>query len=153
MVPTHGLPFLMREGLEVCVVPPQLTGPRWRKVRSVANDSLVTLCGVSTLDEASKLVGKSILVRTDDLPHAWELGDVDALVGREVRDERYGELGRIASVMRTPAHDVWVVEGDYGEVLVPVTEPIVVGWGQDGPLEVNVPRGLVGTEALGEAAP
>ena len=48
-VPVHGLPSLMRKGLEVAVVPPPLKGPRVRSVASADDGDrgqLVRLAGV-----------------------------------------------------------------------------------------------------------
>ena len=70
--PVHGLPSLVREGLEVAVLPPDLRGPRWRTVTSVAGDArsgrLVALSGVGDVSSAEALVGKVLLARERDLP-------------------------------------------------------------------------------------
>lgn len=147
MVPTHGLPLLLREGLAVVPVPPALKGPRSHTVVSCSDargGQLVLFDGVTSIGEAAKLVGKTLLARVEDLPRDYALHDVDALVGREVHDTSYGPLGFIAEVMRGPANDVWVVRGKRGEVLVPVVEHMVRRWEQDGPVVVELPPGLVG---------
>lgn len=152
-VPAHGLPLALHVGLEVALVPPALKGPRWRTITSCENSpsgQLVGFSGVCNLDGSSKLVGKAVLARMEDLPADLFLHDVDALVGREVEDERLGLLGTVVEVMRGPAQDVWVVDGPYGEVLIPVVEAIVGRPDANGaydaartPLRVSVPRGLV----------
>lgn len=146
MVPTHGLPLLLREGLVVVPVPPALKGPRSLTVRGCADGSagqLVSFEGVCSIGEAAALVGKNLLARVDDLPSDLELHDADALVGREVVDVAYGPLGAICEVMRGPANDVWVVRGARGEVLVPVVEHLIRQWEPDSPVVVELPRGLV----------
>ena len=40
----------------------------------------------------------------------------------KVIDERYGSLGVLKSIIETPANDVWVVLGKFGEVLIPVVD-------------------------------
>ena len=40
----------------------------------------------------------------------------------KVIDERYGDLGILQDVIKTPANDVWVLNGKYGEVLIPLTD-------------------------------
>ena len=150
MVPAHGLPLLLRQGLEVVVVPPRLKGPRTHVVRSCTNSAtgqLVALSGVDALEEASKLVGRTVLAREADLPEGYALHDVDALLGREVADERYGLLGSVAEVMRGPTQDVWVVRGPHGEVLVPVVDEVVLDYQSD-PMRVALPGGLVGEGEL-----
>ena len=146
-VPVHGLPPLLRDGLEVYVVPPALKGPRSRVVRSARGDEagmLASLSGVDDLDAAERLVGRTLLARWDDLPHGFELHDPDALVGKAVKDSRLGDLGSITEVMRGPANDVWVVDGPKGEVLLPVIDEVVSSVPAAGPIQVSVPEGLIG---------
>lgn len=145
-VPVHGLPLVLHEGLDVTVVPPRLKGPRQRMVVSCSGDEagqLVRLSGVDDLGAASELVGRTLLVAEGDLPEWFALHDVPTLIGREVRDERLGDLGTIGEVMRGPANDVWVVEGPLGEVMVPVVEAYVVELPSDGDIVVSLPASLV----------
>lgn len=145
-VPVHGLPSLVREGLEVAVVPPALRGSRWHTVRSCTGDdrqgSLVALSGVSELGAAEELVGRFLLARVADLPVDLPLHDAGRLVGRTVRDGATGDEGRIAEVLRGPANDVWVVRGEKGELLLPVIDQVVSEVPETGAIEVRVPAGL-----------
>ncbi len=148
MVPAHGLPLLLRKGLEVVVVPPRLKGPRVHVVSKCVDSptgQLVLLSGVETLQQASELVGRTVLAREADLPKDYALHDVDALLGCEVEDAHHGLLGRIEEVMRGPTQDVWVVLGPYGEVLVPVVDEVVIDFRSD-PVRVDLPEGLVDEE-------
>ena len=145
-VPVHGLPPMLREGLEVAPVPPALKGPRTLRVLEAdlgRSGQLVALEGVSGIGEAERLVGRVLLARVDDLPEGFEARDVDALLGRDVVDEKSGLLGQITEVMVGPANDVWVVEGPFGEVLLPVVESVVVEVSAEGPVRVRVPDGLL----------
>ena len=145
-VPAHGLPASLCPGLVVAIVPPPLKGPRRLEVLSCKGGDLgqlVRFGGVSDLDGASRLVGKTVLARVSDLPQELGLHDVDALMGREVADCRLGSLGRVHEVMRGPANDVWVVQGPYGEVLVPVVESMVSEFGPTGTIFMDLPAGLV----------
>lgn len=63
-------------------------------------------------------------------------------MGREVVDERLGLLGQIEEVMVGPANDVWVVQGELGETLVPVVEEMLRGVDEDGVIYVSIPVGL-----------
>lgn len=145
-VPAHGLPPLLHANLEVFLVPPSLKGPRCHVVRGcvgTGDAQLVSFGGVDSLDAASKLVGRTVLARVSDLPADALLHDVDAWLGRTVRDASHGELGRIEEVLRGPAQDVWVVRGALGEVLIPVVEEFVRELPENGSLVVKLPRGLV----------
>ncbi|WP_242622205.1 16S rRNA processing protein RimM [Olsenella sp. Marseille-P4559] len=145
-VAVHGLPPLVREGLEVFVVPPRLKGPRSHVVASVSDGprgQLVSLSGVGGIEGADALRGRYLLARECDLPDDVALHDAEALLGREVEDERLGFLGTIGEVMVGPANDVWVIEGPFGEVLVPVVDEVVSEVPDNGPIAVRTPSGLV----------
>ncbi len=149
-VPVHGLPSLLRSGLEVCVVPPELKGSRWHTVESCTEDGregqLVRLSGVHDLGDAEAIVGKTLLARVSDLPDDFVLHDRERLVGREVVDAAMGSLGGIEEIMVGPAQDVWVIEGPHGEVLLPVVSEVVLDVPDDGPIPVCVPDGLLDGE-------
>jgi len=146
-VPVHGLPPLLREGMEVALVPPLLKRDRWHVVRSVTSGDgrgqLVSLSGCDGIGMAQELVGLTILAHVGDLPSDYLVHDAEALLGRTVEDEAHGTLGTITEVMVGTANDVWVVEGPYGEVLVPVVDEFVVDCGESGPIHVRVPDGTV----------
>lgn len=146
-VPVDGLPPLLRVGLEVCVVPPELRGRRWHRVLS-ADDrpggQLVLLDDLSDLSDAESLAGKALLARVSDLPDDLDMMDAVALVGRVVADASHGALGIIDEVMRGPANDVWVVHDGSRETLVPAVDAFVLGFDEDGVICVDLPDGLVG---------
>lgn len=130
------------------VVPPRLRGPREVRVLSAdegRNGQLVSLEGVDDIDAASRLVGRLLLARVEDLPDDFALHDADALVGRAVTDAKAGFLGTIAKLMRGPANDVWVIDGGpCGEVLLPVVDSVVRELPARGEILVNAPEGLLG---------
>lgn len=144
--PVHGLPSLVREGLEVAVLPPELKGPRWRIVVSASGEGragrIVALSGVDDVSSAERLVGRFLLARERDLPEDLALHDPERLVGREVMGEGDGRRARIREVMSGPANDVWVLDVDGGEVLVPVVDEVVSAVPDEGPIPIRVPRGL-----------
>ena len=144
-VPVHGLPPMLREGLEIAIVPPPLKESRWHTVISVTGDerqgSLVRLSGCKNIGDAQAICGCTILARVDDLPSDYLLHDVDALMGRTVCDEDHGTLGTIVEVMVGPAQDVWVIDGEYGELMVPVVDAFVKDVPNSGPVIVELPQG------------
>ena len=146
----HGLSHYVREGLCVWIVPPRLKGPRSLSITGVARQGRrlrLSLSGVTDIDAASHLVGRSLLAREDDLPEDMGWDDLDAVMGREVIDEVRGRVGTIEDVLVTPANDLWCVRGAYGEVLVPVVEEIVMGQDEQGRWLVRLPEGLMEVNA------
>ncbi len=77
--------------------------------------------------------------------------DLRGAIGCTVRDERYGELGKVVETIATPANDVWVVRGPRGEVLVPVVDECVASSVPDeaGVLFTHVIDGIVDEEGDG----
>lgn len=149
-VPVYGLPPLLHAGLWVALVPPPLKESRWHQVAAASSaggaGQLVALADVQDIAAADALVGKLVLANLADLPGDLALHDVDTLLGRQVCDASYGDLGSITEVMRGSAQDVWVIEGPYGEVLLPVVDEFIVAFGADGPIEVRVPEGTIRAE-------
>lgn len=152
-VPANGLPFVLRPGLHVALVPPQLKGDRWHDVTDVQTSDagqLVRFSGVDDLNAAGKIVGKSILVLRDDLPSDFDLHDVDALLGRSVISGGGEVVGVISEVMQGPANDVWVVDGDGGELLLPVIADVVRTVPGTGPIVVDLPEGMFSCDGGGD---
>lgn len=150
-VARDGLPNLLKKGLQVVLVPPALKGPRQFEVTSCegqGSSRLISFREVDGLGVARELVGKSVLVRRADLPDDFEMHDALGLIGRSVQDSQFGFVGTIDEVMRGPANDVWVVQGPLGEVLVPAVPPIVTELTIEGPIRVDLPRGLVDEERV-----
>ena len=147
VVATGGLPSLMHEGLEVCVVPPELKEPRFTTVVSCRDDGdaqVIRLDGFTTIAEAEKLKGRYILARENDLPAGFAFMDATRLIGREVYDATLGFLGSIVDIMFGPIQATWAVDGPYGEVLIPAVSEIVGDVAPEGVIELNLPKGLVG---------
>ena len=141
-VPVHGLPPMLREGLEVFVVPPALKGPRSLMVREAdlgRSGQLVALEGVTGIGEAERLVGHALLARVDDLPEGFEAHDVDALLGREVVDEKSG----LSALSDTDLRSLMTSCLEHTEVLLPAVESVVVDASGEGPIRVLAPEGLL----------
>lgn len=145
-VPVHSLPSLIAEGMTVVPVPPALKGQRKFLVISVESDdregSLVTFEDVTTISDAEELVGKTLLVEEDCLPENFGLVNTSLLVGREVRDTEHGSLGEIAEVLVGPTQNVWVIEGSYGQIMMPAVDEFIHEAPVEGPITVSIPQGL-----------
>ena len=146
-VPVHSLPYLIAEGMTVVPVPPALKGSRKFSVISVESDdregSLVTFEGVATISDAEELVGKTLLVEEDCLPENFSLVNASLLVGREVRDTEHGSLGEITEVLVGPTQNVWVIDGSFGQVMMPAVDEFIVEAPVEGPIIVSIPQGLL----------
>lgn len=106
------------------------------KARPHKKGFLLVLEGVSTRDDAERLVGSTLAVTRDQLPEAepgeYYLAD---LMGMEVVTEDGRTLGSITGVITTAGNDVLEVRGPSEEVLIPAIEDVV--------LEVNTSEGKV----------
>lgn len=146
-VPVHSLPSLIAEGMTVVPVPHALKGSRKFSVISVESDdregSLVTFEGVDTISDAEELVGKTLLVEEDCLPENFSLVNASLLVGREVIDVEHGSLGEITEVLVGPTQNVWVIEGSFGQVMMPAVDEFIIEAPAEGPITVSIPQGLL----------
>jgi 16S rRNA processing protein RimM len=108
VIMTVDLPVPRLCGLEVWFVPPpaDVRTARISSVRSGPKGPLFTFDSVTGIDAAAQLRGRTVLARTADLPEIEEEFDP---VGARVSD----------------ANDVWVVEGPFGEILIPVIDDVV----------------------------
>lgn len=87
---------------------------------------VVKLRGLDTRNDAEALRGQLLEVPESDqrpLPDgAWYLDD---LLGLAVVTESGRRLGTITEILERPANDVWLVQGDRGETLVPAVRDAV----------------------------
>lgn len=107
--------------------------------------ALLRFKGVDRIEQAEPMVGSKVMVPESALPEL----DADEfywqkLSGLQVIDRHHGDLGRLVSMFTTAAHDTYVVEGGYGEVLIPAVKEFIVGVDLErGIIEVDLPVGLV----------
>src|SRR5262249_50694489 len=104
--------------------------------------------GVSDRNTAELLRGTWLYVSKDVLPELPEGSDYRfQLLGLAVRTEAGKALGRVEDILEAGAHDVCVVKGDEGEVLIPAVEALVRVDLERGEMVVHALPGLVpGTE-------
>lgn len=106
---------------------------------------LLRLDGRERVEAVQDLVGCRVAVyrrdvppRTDGRYYWFELQGLTAL------DRRLGEIGRLEEIFTTPAHDIYVVRGPYGEVLIPAVDAFLVEVDRPaGHVLFDLPEGLV----------
>lgn len=106
---------------------------------------LMKLQGLDRIELVEPLLGSRVLMRFADLA---QLPDDEfywfELEGMRVVDRQLGVIGRIEELLVTPAHDVYVVRGERGEVLIPAVDEFVVDVDrQQRCMTVDLPEGLV----------
>ena len=106
---------------------------------------LIRLEGVTSVERAEEFIGCDVLISHDDL---GELPEDEfywfQLEGLRVDDCRHGDLGKIVEIFTTPAHDILVVRGPRGEVLIPVVDAFIRKIDEDAKImHVDLPDGLV----------
>ena len=107
------------------------------------NSVLLTLEGISTINDAMKLKDKILWIdRKDaDLPEGRHF--IADLMGLEVRDASTGTvLGVITDVLTPPAHEVYVVKGAQEHLIPAVDEFVLETNVEDGYLWVRLIEGM-----------
>ncbi len=91
------------------------------------NITLLNIKGVDSIEKAETLRNKVLLIRRDDAKLEEGRYFVDELISCKVFDEKSGkELGVISDVSVTGANDVWHIEKDGKEHLIPAIDDVVV---------------------------
>ncbi len=113
-------------------------------VRLTPRHALLTLVGVENRNEAEQMRGAWVKVPAAE---AVALGEgeffVHQIVGLTVVAENGDVLGQVRDVLFTGANDVYVVQTENGELLLPAVEDVIRKVNlDDGRLIVRVPLGL-----------
>ena len=81
------------------------------------------LSGFDSLDSAKTIIGKTIFVQTSlDSKINWISKNI---LGYKVIDESGNLFGHIINVMWLPSHDVYIIEKDLKEYLIPIIPEII----------------------------
>jgi 16S rRNA processing protein RimM len=103
--------------------------------------ALLKLGGCDDRDAAEKLRGQLVQIPIEE---AMPLGEdeyyVYQIVGLDVWTGEEEYLGRVSEVLFTGANDVYVVQGERGEILVPAVEDVV--------LEIDLAGGRLTVELM-----
>jgi len=87
---------------------------------------LVKLTTIDSVEAAEKLRGQDLTIPSSELHHLPE-GQYYAfqLIGLDVVTTKGKYLGQITDIMSTASNDVYIVEGERGEILIPAIEDVV----------------------------
>jgi 16S rRNA processing protein RimM len=88
---------------------------------------LIRFDGIADRDAAELLAGAYLFVPADASPTLPE-GTYwpHELVGCQVRTVGGRTLGTLTEIVRTPANDVWIADGDAGQILIPALRDVVL---------------------------
>lgn len=106
---------------------------------------LIRLEGITSIENAEKFIGCEILISNTDLSN---LPDDEfywfQLEGLQVNDRQQGDLGKVVDIFTTAAHDILVVRGFRGEILIPVVDAFILKIDKNAKLmHVDLPDGLI----------
>lgn len=94
---------------------------------------IAKLEGINTPEDASKLRNKILFMHRDDLELDEDTYFIQDLIGMEVRDvDTNFVYGKIADVLQTGANDVYVINGEDREYLIPAIPEVVISTDIDG---------------------
>lgn len=148
--PAAGLPFVLREGMRVVFVPPQLDLPREGAVDYLnAVDATSWEIGFDTVGDgamAQGLVGCHCLVKREDVESAFADDETVLWVGWQVVDAVGAPIGDVSAMIQNPAHPLLEVEraDGSGRTLIPVVDAFIVSVNEEGrAIVVDLPEGLL----------
>ena len=87
---------------------------------------ILQLKGIEKIEETELLIGKEIFIKKEAFPALEEREYYwTDILGMKVETEKGKRIGRVKEIFPTGAHDVYVVEGKRGEILLPATEEVI----------------------------
>lgn len=113
------------------------------RARNQGKTVIILFAGITNRNQAEELVGKEVAVQRDQLPVTEEdhpyLFD---LLGRRVALEDGRDLGVITDFLDSGAHDILVVKGENGELLIPLVDDFLCSIEED-VVVMELPPGLL----------
>jgi 16S rRNA processing protein RimM len=109
------------------------------------SEAVLTFPEVTNCDDAEKLIGNTLFISSDDLPKLPEgRFYYFEVIGYTVKDENLGELGTVKDIWDSPGNDILVMEYKEKEVLIPMTDEIVIKADKENRCMItHLPNGLV----------
>ncbi len=153
-VSAANLPFLLRSGMQVHLVPPRIDVLRQLTVASVteerASSAVISFVEALSADQAQELVGCHCVVARQSVED--EVGDAvrtcsalsAGLQGWMVYDEQAGRIGQILDFVEHPTQITLSVDTLAGPKLVPLVDELVVSFDEDARvITMRLPAGLL----------
>lgn len=114
-------------------------------LRRHGTDLLLRLKEIRDRDAADRLRGEAFFIRVDDLPPlpkgVYYLHQIEGL---EAVTEQGESLGRVKEILKTGANDVYLVQGEKGEILLPAIPQVILAVRlEEGKIIVRLMEGLV----------
>jgi 16S rRNA processing protein RimM len=106
---------------------------------------LLHLKGFEHINSVEQFINAKLMVTADKLPELDE-GEYywHELEGLQVVDTELGVIGKLVAMLETGAHDIYVVDGDHGEVMIPAVAAFINDIDlHAGQMQVTLPAGLV----------
>jgi 16S rRNA processing protein RimM len=97
-----------------------------RTVRKGPRGLIIQFKGIRTPEDAKRLCGVELAIpkalRGDAPEDSWYVSDV---IGCEVFTDQDQRLGKVVEVICQPHHDLYVIHGPYGEILLPAIREFI----------------------------
>lgn len=88
---------------------------------------LLSLKGVTNRNQAQALIGSSVYLDAAALPELEEGSYYwRDLIGMSVYTDENEYIGRLKSIVETGSNDVYVIEGEKKEILIPAVESVIL---------------------------
>jgi len=113
-------------------------------IRAYGNRMAIKFDGIETPETVAELRGSLLVVRREEvhpLPEGFHY--VFEIVGLEVETEAGERIGRVVDVLPMPANDVYVVDRDGKEVLLPAIQDLIRIDKSEGRLVIRDMEGLL----------
>ncbi len=134
--------------VEILFIGPEQRPYRILGIRPHQNAMLIKLEGVTGREEAEAFRGALVYVSLRDaVPLETDEYYEHQIVGVEVETDTGEWLGEVVETLTLPgANEVLIVHGPRGEILIPVTEEVVIGFDlEEGRILIHPLPGLLGS--------
>ena len=89
------------------------------------NRIILKLAGIEERDQAEQVRGRVLKVYEEELPLPEGYFHVFRLIGMDVRSSAGETMGTIVDVLRMPSHDIYVIDSNGREIMIPAVKKFV----------------------------